>query len=394
MIAASVSHAVEIVVLVAIGIAAVVSAVPRIARKGTRERPLRPSAESPLKILEELRMVNRLAVLVLALVAFANAASSASAAAPPCTQAQGDPAFYADLAFKDIGSHQPNVPSTVVSGRETPAKVYIGMAAVTGNPEDAPTVSIQAASGAPLSHPFARVYTPQVDDPFQDVPVQLDVPDGPAVINLGITIRAQQTSTTPGPPYCRLSLSSGTITPIPDSVKLVNGSPSIIDRDEQGRTQAVELKFDTTLCSRTISLAVQHAGLLRTLVLPSCKFQGSVKGAGGLRVVAADRGDPSASESEPTRGYAYMFVRRAKRLTRTVRYSVSYETRVIKHGSFRVRSRLNRGYPGHRIYDSDFDNYVNTCINENYRIYAFHGRLYCFVPGQRSYWYQRIDRLR
>ncbi|MGE0025689.1 MAG: hypothetical protein AB7O78_01620 [Thermoleophilia bacterium] len=63
----------------------------------------------------------------------------------------------------------------------------------------------------------------------------------------------------------------------------------------------------------------------------------------------------------------------------TKRWSVNIDGVEIASGQLRVKVRRLQSEGYATIYDTDFDRYVNVCINGGHRIYARGGHLYCTV---------------
>jgi len=72
--------------------------------------------------------------------------------------------------------------------------------------------------------------------------------------------------------------------------------------------------------------------------------------------------------------------------TTRFRYEGRFNGKRIARGTIVARTRYR---PGFRIYETDFDRYVNYCINEGKKIRASGGLLYCTVPPQLSRTYRK-----
>jgi hypothetical protein len=70
-------------------------------------------------------------------------------------------------------------------------------------------------------------------------------------------------------------------------------------------------------------------------------------------------------------------------------FTVSFKTKGA-HKSWRFRA-VERYYPGRSIPESDFDNYVNVCLDKSYHIYAKGGQLWCDTPVGLSRTIKRIS---
>ena len=68
---------------------------------------------------------------------------------------------------------------------------------------------------------------------------------------------------------------------------------------------------------------------------------------------------------------------RRRTYTQYFDYRVRWSGKTVAKGRARARVYYDRGY---RIYDSDFDNFINQCINGNRQTWASGGRLYCWIP--------------
>lgn len=67
-------------------------------------------------------------------------------------------------------------------------------------------------------------------------------------------------------------------------------------------------------------------------------------------------------------------------------YEGRFNGKLLARGTIVARTRFR---PGFRIYESDFDNYVNYCINGGKKLYASGGLLYCTVPPELSRTYRK-----
>ena len=72
--------------------------------------------------------------------------------------------------------------------------------------------------------------------------------------------------------------------------------------------------------------------------------------------------------------------------TTRFRYEGRFNGKLLARGTIVARTRFR---PGFRIYETDFDNYVNYCINGNKKLYASGGLLYCTVPPELSRTYRK-----
>lgn len=332
-------------------------------------------------------MIRRLLFLSTALaLAFALGASSASAATdPPCTpeqypaqEAQDD----ARRAFTDALDNRSTVPAFVPFGQATPVEVYLGLDDDDATGEDAPVVTIESVSGAPLAHPYQRAFDVQWDGTgaFPHIPVLLEQADGPAVIVIDFRHWA---GSRPGVAavYCRATVRSAPITPVPSRVTMPN-RPARVARDYRKRHQGIAVRLHLSLCAsdKRLRIEARAASRMIRLVARDCRFRGS-RQRSGLRV----RGNGRSVR---------IFLERRSTFTQTVRYRLTYGGKLVRAGSFRVRGLYHEGRKGYRIYDSNFDDFVNVCINQNYTTYASGGRLYCSIPGDPAFYYQRVDRIR
>jgi len=108
------------------------------------------------------------------------------------------------------------------------------------------------------------------------------------------------------------------------------------------------------------------------------------------RVTVTVRGDGQrrrANLGDPCQWRRLTIAPRARRnYTTRFRYEARFDGKRIARGTIVARTRYR---PGFRIYETDFDNYVNYCINENRKLYASGGLLYCTVPPQLSRTYRK-----
>jgi hypothetical protein len=305
--------------------------------------------------------------------------AGAIAASPACAPGQVDEAFTTHIAFDSQ-----RFPREVIRAVDATAPVYIGHADDSRDPEDVNVVTVEPAGAEPLSHPYRATY-PFVRpgaEAFPDVPLRFEAGDGPAVIRLTLTRQYGYSPTR----YCRVTVSSHPITPIDPELKLLRGFPG--NRRWSGHNRGVDFRFDTKNCgAETVALEFRVAGVRRPVSVtsrPGCVW-------GDRPVIAGPAGVKFVTQTD----YGVSVSLELKRaVTRKVTYRVRFAGDTVRTGSFRLAMRYHRGRPGRRIYDTDFDNYVNICINEGYEIRAHNGRLYCAIPGTPSYWYATVSRLR
>ena len=76
---------------------------------------------------------------------------------------------------------------------------------------------------------------------------------------------------------------------------------------------------------------------------------------------------------------------------RTVTYRVLLGSTVVTKGHFWIR--VDR-YPGYDIYEGT-DEFVNTCIDDTYKLHSRDHRLYCYVPGGviRDYYFTKRPKM-
>lgn len=104
---------------------------------------------------------------------------------------------------------------------------------------------------------------------------------------------------------------------------------------------------------------------------------------GSNRVLAGDRGLGIKAR------WAGLLV--GMRRSGRVRFRLSYNDVPVLTGSFWVRYWRSKRVGAIRIWDSDFDSYVNLCINGNRTTWAEGGRLYCWWGGSPAVAHSRIS---
>ncbi len=78
-------------------------------------------------------------------------------------------------------------------------------------------------------------------------------------------------------------------------------------------------------------------------------------------------------------------VRAARAGRRSSRWRVELDQwQMVRSGRLELRHSKYRPALSRRIYDTDFDPYINICINEGRRLWASGGRLYCTVQVQEE----------
>jgi len=305
------------------------------------------------------------------------------AATPACVPNPEAETSLADFAFKDVDTKASLIPTAVVVGKKTKVTVYVGMGDDDVGPDEYPRVSVVSATpGVPLQHPFSATYNQDINardwKAFPDVPVWLEEGES-AQIAISVTVDF------PFPSTCRATIYSSAISTMPGQKPSPRSpKPGRFTLEEDGAVQGAVMRFKTKKCVGDFTATLRMAGQSLTIKSRDCTRSVSRSGGGGMHL-AWDPDDESLR----------MWVQRQRRFTRKVTYRVAIDGDRIKTGSFRVRSRYHRGNKPRKIFnDTDFDDYVNICINESKNIYAENGRLYCAVGETSSYWYWDIDRLR
>lgn len=312
------------------------------------------------------------ALVVLAMLGVPGAAWGAP---PPCSYPYWDADAAALLS----------VPSSVFAGRtydiEVDSSASMRMTAVR--------VSVQAAGPQPISHPLERASAPGLfgSNALRKVPLRLESGDGPALVtvawdNYGLG--------------CRVTVSR--------RVELLQGSPPALDVEivpshAYARTNVVKWSFDTSDSPEgelALTVRSRYSKALRMRTWSDGSFPAWQSDRLSRRGVLVLSGRSSSNTA------TVLFENRIRvPTTYTVFYTETFDAGKIKSGSFLVHvkhTKGTKGKVGHRIYqDTDFDSYINFCINGGREIWSEHGRLYCWSIGKfgkAPYTYSYITRLR
>jgi hypothetical protein len=157
------------------------------------------------------------------------------------------------------------------------------------------------------------------------------------------------------------------------------------------KIDAIRFTFESSSCgNETIGLTLSSGGKSQKLKSgPGCAWNATTKRrALGWLVVAPK---PPDTTSEDSGGAVAVSSISKRKFKRRVSYRVEFNGATVRKGSFVIARIFHKRVRGYKIYDTDFDNYVNTCINGNYNTYAENGRLYCFVSGSAAWWETKIS---
>jgi hypothetical protein len=299
---------------------------------------------------------------------------------PPCsTVPYWDGAFYSNLVLSAV-------PSELVVRRNH--QVTIHDAAGSQN-----HVSVRASDAAPISHPVERdLAFPSTSIPT--IPVRFEPGDGPALVAVSWDDNGFE---------CRAEVAK--------RVQPVAGSPPQV-------TDVYEAKSKRYVRSETVRWELDASDSPEGELVLKVWSRYSKKGKAAELRTYADQNFPAWSTKRVRRKDDFLLEvsRRSDgtfaaafenlygvRSNTAFLYAVTFNGQTIKSGRFRVRVKFTKrikSRPPKRIYaDTNFDRYVNYCINGGKRIWSQNGRLYCFETGtgredRRSYSYALISRLR
>lgn len=309
-----------------------------------------------------------------------------AAVAPPCTSEQfsaADATFARGLVFRpDL-----ELPRDVYADSKQTETVYTNVAE-TPKPvstDDDSVLQLLLVSGSPPAYPYRQAFSadpngfgddaPLYTQVFPEVPLQLSLADGPAVYAFTYTRTA-------GGVPCRATVFSGLLTPVARPVLDAGLKTATVQMQKPADKLFVPVRISGCV-DQQLSLRVTFAGRRVTTTEGLCKVVNDVD-EGGLGVHVEGLG----------RQRAYRIsISRRKTFKGTVTYQLLADGKPVASGSFQVKGTVTPGTPDHDIYDTDFDRFVNVCINENYMTYAKGGHLYCTVPGLLPRYRQRISRV-
>ena len=254
-------------------------------------------------------------------------------------------------------------------------------------------VSVAAADPA---HPIAH--------PVEDDPVSLGLDDavanvtfspgdGAAVVNARWVERIDDGPSKYQYHYCSRSAAAAVITPVAGRLPRVKLSR---DRDS-GLTVSPSDPLTKQGCAlaATEPLTVEaRSGCQRATfaMTDPCEFLSDDNGHPGAFLhhtgpINGPRFHMTAASSE---GIS-VDGRGSEDAVRTVTYRVLLGSTVVTKGHFWIR--VDR-YPGYDIYEGA-DEFVNTCIDDTYKLHSRDHRLYCYVPGGviRDYYFTKRPKM-
>lgn len=306
---------------------------------------------------------------------------AAGAASPPCSSevvsAYGGTIAQmkqTDFAFLSYDEQTP-IPTSLNVGKVIQFGPKGGLYFPSDDASDTMTFSWESAGGQ-LTYPQSRTYpaTFNLGTNHQVMPIQFALGDGPGKIVVKKVILYQVPPAILVDKWCQVTYESAPIYPETPEIKLQNRWPS------SGGDGFIKLKFNSLDClTQKIVVQFRTGSQKRTIssgaqcTWPELKLDGMR----GLSVYSRPT-VRQGSESQHKAGGVfadYWASRRSK--PRRFTYRVTIDGSVVKKGSLVFAMRYKKGRKIKKIWDYQFDDYVNVCINKNRRIHAKNGHLYC-----------------
>lgn len=309
------------------------------------------------------------AALTFALVASVVGVPVAHAAtAPDCTTPPTTGAWF----FKELDKQ-------IIAG--TSRKFNFSGVGDSGDsePGNAAIVSFEPVAGGTITYPTVTTLPTAWNS--SSMSLRFAIGDSPGVVKLSrVHFGSVGSSYAP----CRSLTYSAQIDPVePDAV--FGGKPAIGSWLGKPKLDTARFSFAPTLCGDGV-IEYRLKFKRRTFTLP---------GAAGCALPNSNRSrafgflnisSRSATDEYDTDSAVAVSSTLRRKFKRRISYAVMFNGALVRSGGFTISRKYHRRIRGYKVYDSNFDDFVNICINQGLNTYAEGGRLYCFVSGESPWW--------
>lgn len=275
-------------------------------------------------------------------------------------------------AFVDPISKKPKLPTSIIVGKTFDFELYDWNVLPTDDATDRITWSWVSAGGQftyPQSKSFAVGYDSWKNRPVLNL--QFGTGDGPGKVVVNSIVDYYDAYW--NHKFCKFTYESDPIAAVTPKIGLLRGYPHAGD-------DGIDFRFNGSECvGQVISLKISSGGQSRTATSgPGCAWPDkSLRGLAGLTVSSDSMPkEDDLDWNDSDYGVDASFYRE-RRGAKHFAYSVRVDDEQVRAGSFTYKMRFKKGRRARLIWDYQFDDYVNICINRNRKIRAKNGHLYC-----------------
>lgn len=241
------------------------------------------------------------------------------------------------------------------------------------------TLSFAAVPGHPLANP-SSVTVPSASAKFTPnaatIPIRFAPDDGLGAVSVTWTLNLPSGE-------CEIVSEYRQIAPAEPWLQFVSGSPRAGYWTDGEKLQEASFELNTRQCVGRITLRFTVGRRSKSISSgPDCMLRKSsghaFRGPKGLRIWVSD-----------DNAFEIAFLNR-RRETRSVKYRISMNGEHQFSGRVVSTMKYHRGLRGYKVFETNYDEFVNLCINSDRRLWAEGGRLYCWIEGTPSYWHSRV----